>query len=221
MSKDQTRRFLTKCEKGHKGQAPDIVWQRGRTGLPGSVIATSSATSRGIITLLNYDKYNPPQKESATSGATSSASSTATIEKESIKKQSKEVPQPSADASALASDKKNSKNGKNAKKRTDPRVKELIDYFCAAHEKSLGIKYVVSGQRDGHIFKSLLEVHEQFTIQQCVDLLFTDTDQWLNGKRTIPVLRSRINTYLQQQTRKDDDPYRPMTEEEMFVGHKL
>jgi len=214
MSTDQTRRFLNKCEKGHRGQSPDIVWQRGRTGIKGRVIATSSATSsatsgatsRGIITLLNYDKYNPPQKGSATSGATSGASSTATIEKESIKKESKEVPQPSADASPSVPQETGSKKAKTPKKPTDPRVKQLIDYFSNRHLEMFGHKYTVSGAKDGQTFKDLLKDHTSEIITACIDLLFADTDEWLNGRRTIPVFRSKINAYLQQLNQAPEAP---------------
>jgi hypothetical protein len=90
---------------------------------------------------------------------------------------------------------------KSAKKKlgksTDPNVKALIDYFCSQYQASFSHKYTVSGERDGQVFKDCLKDHSVEILQRCIDLFLVDTDPWLNSKRTVPVLRSRINQYIQ------------------------
>jgi hypothetical protein len=95
---------------------------------------------------------------------------------------------------------KNRIEDKKKKNRTtsDPNVKLLVDYFCSEYQTTYGHKYTVSGNRDGRTFKDLLKDHSVETLKRCIDLFLADTDPWLNGKRTIPVLRSRINQYIQE-----------------------
>jgi len=110
--------------------------------------------------------------------------------------------QPSASA-ALKS--KSSK--KASKEKGDPRVKELIGHFSILHKERYGHKYSVSGGRDGKIVKDLLEDEYSLEdIQYCIDALFQDQDPWLDGKRTIPVLKSRVNQYIQKRTTEQPSP---------------
>jgi len=93
-----------------------------------------------------------------------------------------------------------SNNGKNPKKPADPRVKQLIDYFCTAYQQRLDSKYIVSKGKDGQHFKDILaESLSPETLQGCIDLFLVDTDQYLDDKpRSIGMFRARINNYLRQ-----------------------
>jgi len=115
--------------------------------------------------------------------------------------------QPSADAAPATPEEKDSKRTKTPQKPTDPRVKQLIDYFSARHLEKFGHKYTVSGAKDGKNLKDLLsDDHAPEIITACMDLFFADTDEWLDGKRTIPVLRSRFNSYVQQLSSNPQTP---------------
>lgn len=113
--------------------------------MKGSVIATSGATSfatsratsRGVVTLLNYARYNPLQKEGATSRATSGASSTAAIENKSIQKENIEVPE-----SPSAPGKQPHGNRKNAKPepKRHPETKPTTDHIWQTFEAKKGFK---------------------------------------------------------------------------------
>jgi hypothetical protein len=99
------------------------------------------------------------------------------------------------------------KSSRKASKDPDPRVKQLIDYFCDTHEAKFGHKYIVSGGRDGKILKDLLSNGLSVEdIKCCIDALFLDQDEWLNGKRSIPVLKIRVNQYLQEATARQSVP---------------
>lgn len=87
---------------------------------------------------------------------------------------------------------------KKSKTDPDPRVRDLIDHFCQQHQQRYGAKYTVAGAKDGKTLKDLLTDHSSETLRTSIDAFFADTDPWLNGKRTIGVFRSRINTYIQQ-----------------------
>jgi len=86
------------------------------------------------------------------------------------------------------------------KKLTDPRVKEILEAFCSAYLEKFGVKYTVSGGRDGAIIKNLLADHSAEMLTRCITSFFADTDQWLVGKYNLPVFRSRINQYVQETT---------------------
>ncbi len=95
---------------------------------------------------------------------------------------------------------------KKSRKSTDPNVRLLTDHFCSEYEKAIGHKYSVSGGRDGQICKDLLKDHSLETLKNCIALFLTDRDSWLDGKRTIPVLRSRINQYVQHTSSGSEAP---------------
>jgi len=88
---------------------------------------------------------------------------------------------------------------------TDPRVSRLIVHFGTQYERIFGHRYTFSGGKDGATFKALLKDHTPETLQRCTILFLEDSDPWLNGKRTISVLRSRINQYVQLLTRDTAD----------------
>jgi len=81
---------------------------------------------------------------------------------------------------------------------TTPGVRELMEYFCSAYQQTIGAKYSVSGGRDGKIFKSLLNDHSLDTLRAAIDQFLADDDEWLRGKRDVPVFRSRVNRYVQE-----------------------
>jgi hypothetical protein len=81
---------------------------------------------------------------------------------------------------------------------SDPNVKLLVDYFCSEYQTTYGHKYTVSGNRDGQTFKDLLKDHSVETLKHCIDLFMVDTDSFVNGKRTNPIFRYRINQYIQE-----------------------
>lgn len=112
------------------------------------------------------------------------------------------VRQPSAAPSVMVPETTPKQKKSKPRKETDPRIKQLIDHFSVCHLDKFGHKYVVSGARDGQLFKALLTDHDLETLQTCIDAFFADADEWLNGKRTVPVFRSRINTYVQQLSQK-------------------
>jgi hypothetical protein len=120
-----------------------------------------------------------------------------TTDKIDVLKQNEERLQPSASSAPKR---------KSPKKETDPNIKVLIDYFCATHEAKFGHKYTVSGGRDGQIIKTLLTDHPLDIVKACMDILFDDPDEWLNGKRIIPILKSRINQYVQQLSTQQTTP---------------
>jgi hypothetical protein len=97
---------------------------------------------------------------------------------------------------------KTSKNPKSSSKKakpdTDPGVAVLIKYFCGKYLEKLGAKYTVTGGKDGQAMKILLKDHSAETLQRCVDAFLADLDPWLDGKRSIGVFRSRINSYIQK-----------------------
>jgi len=86
---------------------------------------------------------------------------------------------------------------RKSRKATDPDVKILLDYFCKQYEQAFKYKYTVSGKRDGQTFKDILKDHPVEILQRCIDLFMTDTNPFVDGNRTIPVLRSQINRYIQ------------------------
>jgi hypothetical protein len=90
------------------------------------------------------------------------------------------------------------KSSKKPKVDTDPRVRNLIAYFCEQYVWTYHAKYTVAGGKDGQAVKALLQDHSTETLQRCIDAFFADNDPWLNGKRTIGVFRSRVNQYVQQ-----------------------
>lgn len=100
----------------------------------------------------------------------------------------------------LTSDRTNGslKNDNPKSGTTTPGVSELIEYFCSAYQQTIGAKYTVSGGRDGKIFKSLLNDHSLDTIRAAIDQFLADDDEWLRGKRDVPVFRSRVNRYVQE-----------------------
>jgi len=83
----------------------------------------------------------------------------------------------------------------------DHRVKALVDYFCEKHKEVFGQTYVVSGGRDGAIFKNLLSAdHDLETIQKGIDFFLTTPDEWLDKVgRTVPKFPDRFVAFLQSQ----------------------
>jgi hypothetical protein len=204
LSPTQARRFLKACvEDG------SISWQKGKAGRPitsakskgsekylrhgaieGGNSGGNSGAIMGVITVLKYNEYQATvQNDGAIHGAIEGGNHGASY---------KEYNKEKNDASPSASGSPREKSSKKVSKETDPRVKQLIDYFCAIHQAKFDHKYTVSGARDGQIFKTLLADHSLDTLKTCIQAFFDDQDEWLNGKRTIAVLRSRVNQYIQQ-----------------------
>ncbi len=84
-------------------------------------------------------------------------------------------------------------------KPSDPRIKDIIDYFCTAYQQRFKSKYTVSRGKDGKTFKALLDDHSPEILEKCIDLFFADNAKFVKeAGHTIGVFRSRINQYMQQ-----------------------
>jgi len=108
--------------------------------------------------------------------------------------------QPSAEAPPSVPQKKPSRQSNKPKKPADSRITQLKTYYGATHRQCRGIDYVPSHAADAKHFQELLAVPlSADTIQACIDLFLADKNPWLNDKpRSVGMLRSQINTYLQQ-----------------------
>ena len=72
MSKTEAHRFLKKLSNSGSWNdyQPEIIWERGRGGFQatpvGTIIGTKIGTTPSLITIVNYDKYNPLPKKAGT-----------------------------------------------------------------------------------------------------------------------------------------------------------
>lgn len=102
---------------------------------------------------------------------------------------------------------KSAKPGKKKEpKAPDPRVNLLHECFQEHHKQKFGQPYSPVWGRDGNIFKDLLRDYPPETLQECIALFFSDSDPYLDGKRTVPMFRSRINTYVQLMAGSSKNP---------------
>jgi hypothetical protein len=90
-----------------------------------------------------------------------------------------------------------SKKKKNAKPETDPRIKEIIDWFFDEYQRIKGSKYVVQGKKDAASVKRLLGTLDLHDIKDRITLFLEDNDPWLVEKtgHTIAIFASRVNKY--------------------------
>jgi hypothetical protein len=92
----------------------------------------------------------------------------------------------------------NRKPRKQKQSSPDPRVNLLKEDFQANYKRRFkGFPYEEDHARDGRIFKDLLAKYSLETLQECIRLFFIDSDSFVNGKRTVPIFRSRVNNYIQ------------------------
>jgi hypothetical protein len=88
---------------------------------------------------------------------------------------------------------------KKPPKKTDPRIKSLIDYFATQYEAVLGEKYHVVGGRDGTIFKRLLSTYDEPKLKACIDAFLVDQDPFLKkAGHTANIFTARIAGYLEE-----------------------
>lgn len=106
------------------------------------------------------------------------------------------------------------------KETTDPRVGVLLAAFCDRYREALGADYVPSFGRDNRLFKELLALCDQSKAENCIDLFFSDPDPWLQeaGRRTVPVLKARMNRYLEQLAKGNGSNGRPEPERTPGLG---
>jgi len=83
-----------------------------------------------------------------------------------------------------------------SKKQTDPRIKELIDYFYNQHLKYRKVKYVVNGAKDGNLIKRILKEFNVNEIKGKIDQFFELDDNWLKETNnfSIGMFSSKINS---------------------------
>jgi hypothetical protein len=194
MTVKQVRDFLIKGEK-----EKDLEWLRGMGGRPhvldgktetvfDTVKGTVSGTVLSVITLLNYDKYaqlftkNGTVFETAkgTVKGTGSGNSSYIKKRKEIKKEyihenpSGLVIEPKQKGSET--EEENHKLQKN--KKTDPRIKRLIDFFYEQHTKIIGEKPHIIGGRDASVFKRLLATFPEEEIQERLIAFLNDPLHW-------------------------------------------
>jgi len=101
---------------------------------------------------------------------------------------------PGAKGKSSGSKKKNEKKPKE--KKTDPRIKELIDYFFRQYNFLRDGDYVVAGGKDGKAIERLLKSLEPDEIRRRMLKYLEDNDPFLvrNG-HPIAIFAERVNAY--------------------------
>jgi hypothetical protein len=76
----------------------------------------------------------------------------------------------------------------------DFRVAEWLERFCAAHEQTLGTKYLVRGARDGAHLKAALGIYDEATMQRALAEYFTDPNTRRTYGASVPQFVAHIGT---------------------------
>jgi hypothetical protein len=95
----------------------------------------------------------------------------------------------------------------------DPRVKSVLDAFCAAHSQTLGQPYLVQGGRDGAWLKKALATYDEPTIQRAIAAYFVDRDARVKFKADVPHFVGRIAALASRR-----GPARPEPEDRTGIG---
>ena len=89
------------------------------------------------------------------------------------------------------------KKTKTSTDEKNPSVKVLIDYYHDGFVKKFGEKPVISGAKDGNMFKKLLESYPEEKIKAWIDAFFVSQDPFiLQSGYTLGVFYSQINKFL-------------------------
>lgn len=79
-------------------------------------------------------------------------------------------------------------------KTKDTRVKVLIDYFFAKHLSERKTKIVISGGKDGDIFKELLKTWSEEELKIKIDQFMIYSDPWMTDKPySVGMFKSQFN----------------------------
>lgn len=88
---------------------------------------------------------------------------------------------------------------KGGARKTDPRIKQVIDYYHDRFVEKFGEKPVIDGPKDGAIIKKLLAVHDLDKLLWLIKLFFDSKDPWIqNSGYTIGVFKTQVNKLLVQ-----------------------
>lgn len=180
MGEKAARNFLSRCE-----QEGDIIWNRGRggwrkphAGQDAGQEDTQDAGQIGIITICNYEFYQPLFGDRAGQDAGQDAGQ--------------------EDGSYKKREEGTKKRRKSSRPPGDTRIKILIDYFHDRHIQTKGDKPHIVGGRDATAIKRMLKTCsdvEQF--KKRIDRFLEDPLVWMtDGKQwTIPILEKCFQKY--------------------------
>ncbi len=88
---------------------------------------------------------------------------------------------------------------KGGARRTDPRIKQVIDFYHDQFVQKFGEKPVIDGPKDGAVIKKLLGTHDLDKLLWLIRRFFASKDPWIqNSGYTIGVLKTQINKLLVQ-----------------------
>lgn len=235
MTVPQTRRFLKKLSTPGpwNDYKPEITWERGRgicatcdistrestrSDTPKNTHeSTRSDTRKGIITLLEYNTYNPSQKGSSTHESTRSD----TLKNTRSDSVENTLPPYSLDVIKVL---RNKEKNPAQKKPPTPKPKsdhrEVIDYFCSIYELILDDPYVFQGGRDGSAVKRIIKIFPVDEIKIRIGRYLNDTDEFVTKQgHSLSFFCSRINTYGNAHTDNGNRPQpqkrRRLTEDEL------
>jgi hypothetical protein len=226
MNRDKVLRFMRKAEIEQ-----DISWERGSGGRPrspkktvaratqsatqtatqnASQCATVCATVLSVVTILNYNYYNPLPNSVATQCAPQSATVCApqkTPHSATSKKRSKEVQEKNLLSTPIKSgvDREGEqpttkrKPGPKPKEKAepDPRLKRVIDYYHNRHIEVKGYKPMIYGAKDASLMKEILRIceTEEETMARIGRFLNDDLAWMKDPSWEISKLYNRLNKY--------------------------
>lgn len=200
MTESMARRFLKRCEhdddikweRGHGGKSPIVSPEKNLDCQSDGNCDGESDGQWGIITLLNYDKYQsrPAALDGESDGQFDGESDGLPYRERKTKKEEEHA---SPSESVPVSD--TEKPQKKSKKACDPRIKSLIDYFFTAYNQVRGTPYVVL-TRDAVQIKRLLGSLSEEEIRARIDRYLADDDPFVAKQGySLSFFASRINAY--------------------------
>lgn len=81
-------------------------------------------------------------------------------------------------------------------KKTNPEIRQFIDFWMAEYQKQFNVKYLLFGARDSVAIKHALTTYSLDDLKAGVGRFFKSNDLYHTNNRTIAFYASRVATFL-------------------------